>query len=118
MLAQQIAMRCAQETGAARMSKHSEEVALIALVTANEDMPAWRKTVRKDFRDRHKECGSILLMILIPIIVNLVTAWLAKWIFKEHQVSLAHIQWEAGIVLGLPPDITDTRTSTDIPKSL
>jgi hypothetical protein len=99
MLAQQIAARCAEETGTARMSKHSEEVALIAIATASPDMRAWKKQVRSEFRSRHQEYGSILLMILIPVIVNLVTAWLAKWIFREHAISLEHLRLEANTAL-------------------
>jgi len=95
LLANQIAQRCADETGTARMSKHGEEVALIAIATANPDMKAWRKEIRSTFRARHQECGSILLMILIPIIVNLISAWLAKWIFKEPPTSLEHLKLEA-----------------------
>jgi len=98
------------------MSKYSDEVALIALVKADQDRPAWKKAIRQEFRARHQECGSILLMILIPIIVNLISAWLAKWIFKEHPTSLAHIQWEAGIALGSLQSMTATRTCTDTPK--
>lgn len=77
------------------MSNFSTEVALIAIANANTDMKAWRRTIRSEFRARHKECGSILLMILIPIIVNIVSAWLAKWIFKEHPTSLDHLRLEA-----------------------
>lgn len=116
MLAKQIAKRCADETGASRMSKYSEEVALIALVKADQNLPAWKKSVRQEFRARHKEYGSILLMILIPVIVNLITAWLAKWIFSEHPTSLAHIQWEAGIALGCLPHTAGTPTCTATPK--
>jgi hypothetical protein len=99
MLAQQIAQRCAEETGTARMSQHSEEVALIALATVNPDLRAWKQTIRSEFRSRHKEYGSILLMILIPVIVNLITAWLAKWIFSEHATSLEHLRLEANTAL-------------------
>lgn len=95
MLAQQIAMRCAEETGAARMSRHSEEVALIAIATANPDLRAWKKQIRSEFRARNKECGSILLVIILPIIINLISAWLAKWIFSEHPTSLDHLRMEA-----------------------
>jgi hypothetical protein len=79
------------------MSKHSEEVALLAIASVDPAVatPDWRRMVRHQFRDRHPECGSILLMILIPIIVNLVTAWLAKWIFKEHPTSLDGMRMEA-----------------------
>jgi hypothetical protein len=95
MLARQIAERCAQETGAGRMSKHSEEVALIAIAHANPDMKAWRRTIRSEFRARHPEYGSVLLMILLPLIINLVSAWLARWIFNEHPTSLDHMRMEA-----------------------
>jgi hypothetical protein len=95
MFATQVAARCITETGAVNMSIHSEEIALIAIATANPDMRSWRKEIRSTFRARHQECGSILLMILIPIIVNLISAWLAKWIFKEPPASLEHLKLEA-----------------------
>ncbi len=95
MLAQQIALRCAEETGAARMSKHGEEVALIAIATANPDRREWKKQIRSEFRARHQECGSVLLLIVLPIIINLISAWLAKWIFSEHPTSLEHLRLEA-----------------------
>lgn len=95
MLACEVAARCAQETGASRLSKHGEEVALIALATANPDRPQWKRTIRQEFRARNPQCGSILLMILLPILINLVTAWLAKWIFSEHPTSLDHLRTEA-----------------------
>ena len=99
MFATQVASRCITETGAVNMSKHSEEIALIAIATANPDRRAWKKEIRSEFRARHKEYGSILLMILIPVIVNLVTAWLAKWIFSEHAASLEHLRLEATAAL-------------------
>lgn len=99
MLAQQVAFRCAQETGAARLSRYGEEVALIALATADTNIPHWKRTIRQEFRSRHPECGSILLMILLPILINLVTAWLAKWIFSEHPTSLHHLMTEAASAL-------------------
>lgn len=95
MLAKQIAHRCAEETGASRMFPHSEEIALIAIATADPNRRAWRKTIRGEFYARHPECGAIILMILIPIIVNLISAWLAKWIFKEHATGLEHMRMEA-----------------------
>jgi hypothetical protein len=99
MLANQIAQRCAQETGAGRVSKYSEEVALIAIATANPDRRAWKQQIRSEFRARHPECGSVLLMILLPVIINLISAWLAKWIFSEHPASLDHLKMEANTAL-------------------
>jgi hypothetical protein len=101
MLANQIAQRCAQETGAGRISRHSEEVALIAIATANPDRRAWKQQIRSEFRARHPECGSVLLMILLPVIINLISAWLAKWIFSEHPASLDHLKMEANTALKL-----------------
>lgn len=112
MLASQIARRCAEETGAARMSRYGEEVALLAMLNANEDKSAWKKSVRQAFRARHQECGSVFLLIVLPILINLISAWLAKWIFQEHPTSLAHIQWEAGIALGSLPHTAGTPTCT------
>jgi hypothetical protein len=93
MLAKKVAARCAEETGASRLSTHAEEVALIAIAHADRNLKAWRRTIRSEFRTRHPEFGSILLMILIPIIINLISAWLAKWIFKEP--NLGQMQQEA-----------------------
>ena len=95
MFATQVANRCITETGVVNMSIHSEEIALIAIATVNPDRRAWKTQIRSEFRARHKEYGSILLLILLPIIVNLVSAWLAKWIFKERPESMEHLRLEA-----------------------
>ena len=99
MFATQVANRCITETGVVNMSTHSEEIALIAIATVNPDLRAWKKQIRSEFRARHKEYGSILLLILLPIIVNLVSAWLAKWIFKERPESMEHLRREAIVAL-------------------
>lgn len=95
MLARQIAQRCVEETGVARMSTHGEEIAMIAIATANPDRRAWKKQIRSEFRARNLECGSVFLLILLPIIINLISAWLARWIFSDHPTSLDHLRMEA-----------------------
>lgn len=95
MRARAIARKCIDECGAARMSDKAEDVAMIAIATAEPDLRAWRKKIRSAVRSSNQEYGSIFLIIVLPIIVNLISAWLAKWIFNEHPRSLEALRMDA-----------------------
>jgi hypothetical protein len=99
MLAEAIADRCAEESGSSRLSKHSKEVSLIAIATLQSNLPLWKRDIRARFRQRNPEYGSVLLLILLPIIINLITTWLSRWIFSELPASMDLLQEEAELAL-------------------
>jgi hypothetical protein len=97
--AQRLAQLCADETHTACMSIYSGKVALVAIMCLPPPpvcRSLYRKRVAKEFRKSHADCGSILLMILLPIIVNLVTTWILKWISGRNTgAPLAELRAQA-----------------------
>lgn len=100
MTAGQIADLCVRETKTHRMSDKANEVALIAIACADQDLPAWRKKIKANYRKRHPNCGSVFLLFVLPLIISLVSNWLAKWIFKGNQDGLDMLKAEALNALG------------------
>lgn len=95
MMAEQIADLCVSETKTHKMSAHAKEVALVAIACANPDLKAWRRQIKTNYKVRHPECGSIFLVFILPLIISLVSNWLAKWIFKESPTGFALLKAEA-----------------------
>lgn len=100
MMAEQIADLCVRETKTHKMSDHAKDVALIAIACATPDMKMWRKKIKANYKQRHPECGSIFLVFILPLIISLVSNWLAKWIFKGTASSLDVLRAEALNALG------------------
>lgn len=95
MTAGQIADMCVRETQTHKMSDRAQDVALIAIACADQDMKAWRKKIKANYRARHPESGSIFLVFVLPLIISLVSNWLAKWLFKGNQTGLDLLKAEA-----------------------
>ena len=100
MTAGQIADLCVRETKTHKMSDTAKDVALIAIACADQDMKAWRKKIRANYKARHPQCGSIFFVFVLPLIISLVSNWLAKWIFKGNQDGLDMLKTEALNALG------------------
>lgn len=95
MTARDVAERCLQDTGAGTLSGRAGEVALIAIACANEDRRKWRRQIAANYKTRHPECGSVFLIFVLPLLISLISNWLARWIFKEPSSVLATMRAEA-----------------------
>jgi len=85
--AKDIADRCTRETGARRISRYANEVALIALWLT--DVPPQdniQRRIRDTFKERHPERGSIFIMIVLPILVSVISQWIVEWL-KNRDVT-------------------------------
>jgi hypothetical protein len=102
MNAGELADKCANETGAARMHGRAKEIAMIAIACATPDMPAWKRQIRKRYREQHPECGSVFILVVLPILVSLIAQWLGKWLF--HRDDMKAIQSEARSACGWSPE--------------
>lgn len=100
MNAGQIADLCVRETKTHKMSDTAKDVALIAIACATPDMPTWRKQIKANYKKRNPKAGSIFLVFILPLIISLVSNWLAKWIFKGNPTSLDVLRAEALNALG------------------
>lgn len=86
--AERLAADCAAETGADLASDRAHEISLIAIATSCGDRRAWKSAVKEEYRRRHPDCGSVFLLVILPIIVNLIIRWLEKRIWPDNRESL------------------------------
>jgi len=89
------AARAAVESGASTLTRHSEELALI-MISMWPDSDT--KKVRAEFRRRHKEVGSVFLIIVLPIIVSILSKWITEWIWN-HRTDQTRISQAATATL-------------------
>jgi hypothetical protein len=106
----QIVFDCLRDTGARGMSQHSEEIALLGLVFAPLAGRKRRQAMRQAFVQGHPEVGSVFLVLVLPILISVISAWITKWILNRK--DLRHVQSEAYDALTeLSPATTATLTS-------
>jgi hypothetical protein len=106
----EIVFDCLRDTGARGMSQHSEEIALLGLVFAPLAGRKRRQAMRQAFIQGHPEVGSVFLVLVLPILISVISAWITKWILNRK--DLRRIQAEAFDALTeLSPATTATLTS-------
>jgi hypothetical protein len=96
--ASKVAAECVRRTRANRISSHARKVALIAIMLSPDgevDAPAFRKQIREEYARRY-ECGSVFLVIVLPILINLISAWIIRWLSnRSHDLNLRRLRTEA-----------------------
>lgn len=113
---QEVVSQCLHETGARGISKHSEELALIGLVYAGLSGREHRRRMRETFVQGHPECGSVFLIFILPILISVISQWIARWIV--NRTDLKTIQAQAFDALTeLSPSTTATLTSISTPQT-
>lgn len=88
--ANQVAQWCLESTGTKKYGKKAERVALIAIMLLPDwevDLPAYKRQVRQECWRRKDQFGSVFLIFILPIIVNVIAAWIAKWLVNRTQGS-------------------------------
>lgn len=100
MTAQDVANDCLHHTQAEKLSGEAKEVTLIAIACANPNLKKWRRQIKACYRTRHPECGSIFLIFILPLLISLISNWLAKWIFKGTTTGLDVLKAQALNALG------------------
>ncbi len=116
MPTEEIVFDCLRDTGARGMSQHSEEIALLGLIYAPLEGRARRRAMRQAFVQGHPEAGSVFIVLVLPILISVISAWITKWILNRK--DLKHIQAEAYDALTeLSPSTTATLTSISIPQT-
>lgn len=96
--ARQVAEECVRQTRTKRLSNRAVQVALVAIMLAPDgkvDAAAYRRAVAKECRQRY---GSVLLLIVLPILVNLITAWIMRWL-NNRDLPLPNLQAQAKAAL-------------------
>ena len=116
MRTEEIVFHCLRDTGARGMSKHSEEVALLGLIFAQLAGKQRRVAMRRAFIQGHPEVGSVFLIIVLPILIQVISAWITRWILNRK--DLKRVQADAYDALtALSPSTTATLTSISTPPT-
>ena len=88
MLASEVADQCVRESGA--RGKHAKNVALIGLLVVPNgalSMREYRARMKQTFLRTHPECGSFFLIFVLPILISLISNWIAKWIINRTDME-------------------------------
>ena len=118
MRAYEIADQCLHESGARGLSKYAREVALVGLLVVPDgaiSMREYRKRIRETFLRTHTECGSFFLIFVLPILISLVSNWIAKWILNRTDMKTIRSQ-AFDALIDSSPLWMGTLTSTNSPQ--
>jgi len=102
MRAQEVADECVRYTKAGRLSDRATDVALVAIVVWDEEasLAEYRSRIRTEYRRRNPECGSVFLLLVLPLLANLISHWIIKWISKRSDGEIRDLKNEAFLTLG------------------
>lgn len=95
--ADEVVAACLEETGAGRYSKHAVQVAYLALVLVPDgaiSLRTYRKRIREEYTRKHKY-GSFFGLFILPIIISLVSQWIAAWILRHRGAGIRAIRAQA-----------------------
>ena len=102
MRAQEVADEAVRRTKTGRLSARATDVALVAIVVWDEEasLQEYRSRIRAEYRRRNPECGSVFLLFVLPILANLISHWILKWISKRNAGEIRRLKNEAFNTLG------------------
>jgi hypothetical protein len=117
MLATEVADQCLYESGARGISKHAREVALVGLLVVPDgavSMREYRRRIKETYLKANPECGSFFIIFVLPVLISLVSNWIAKWILDRKDMKAIRSQ-AFDALSDSSPHWMDTRTSISFP---
>lgn len=118
--AAEVADLCLYESGARGISKHSREVALVGLMLVPDgaiSMRQYRRRMRETYLRMHPECGSFFVMFVLPVLISLVSNWIAKWIINRKDMRTIRSQAFDALIAS-SPSMTERLTSISTPPKI
>lgn len=118
MHAEEVADLCLYESGARGLSKHAREVALVGLLVVPDgaiSMREYRSRMRETYIKAHPERGSFFLLFVLPVLISLVSNWIAKWILDRTDMKTIRGQAFDALTAS-SPRMTDTLISISSPR--
>lgn len=98
MRCQEVIGQCLYESGARGIHAKAEEVALVGFMvapTGQYKMRDFRKKIKETYLQVNQECGSVFLIFVLPILISLVSQWIAKWILNHTTAELKEMRGQA-----------------------
>lgn len=119
MQATEVADLCLYESGARGISAHSREVALVGLLVVPDgaiSMRSYRRRIKETYLRMHPECGSFFVIFVLPVLISLVSNWIAKWITNRKDMKTIKSQAFDALTVSSPSSM-ERLTSTPISPS-
>lgn len=113
--ASEVADLCLYQSGARGISDRSKEIALIGLMLVPDgaiSMRSYRKRMKEAYLRMHPECGSFFLVFVLPVLISLVSNWIAKWIIDRKDMKTIRSQ-AFDALTALSPSSMERLTSTN-----
>ena len=86
----EVVEQCLAETGTRKVSDRAREVALIGILVAPEGtifMREYRTRIKETYIKANPEVGSFFLIFILPILVSLISNWIARWILNRTDMK-------------------------------
>jgi hypothetical protein len=110
--------KCLKESGARGVSGHAREVALLALLLAPDGpvmMREYRWRIKETYLKAYPEMGSFFVLFILPILVSLISSWVARWIFNRKNMKAVRAKAYDALTASSPV-WTGTLTSISTPQ--
>lgn len=119
MRAEAIAEQCLYESGARGIHRRAREVALVGLLVVPDGaigMREYRRRIKETYMRTFPEHGSFFVIFVLPILISLISNWIAKWILNRTDMREIRSQAFDALSESLLTSM-GTPTSTNSPQN-
>lgn len=105
MHAEEVADQCLYESGARGVHSKAREVTLIGLMLVPDgaiSMRTYRRRMRETYLHLNPEAGSFFVIFVLPILISLVSNWIAKWILSRTDLKTMRSQAFDSLIASSP----------------
>lgn len=98
MRIKEVTEQCLYESGARGIDSRAEEIALVAMALAPEGafrMKDYRRRIRETYLSTDAQHGSIFLIFVLPILISIISQWIAQWIVNRTTAEVAEMKSQA-----------------------
>jgi hypothetical protein len=78
-------------------------------------MREFRRRMKETYLRTHPECGSFFIIFVMPILISLISNWIAKWIINRTDMKTIRSQ-AFDALIDSSQRWTDTLTSINSPQ--
>lgn len=113
MRAEEVADQCLYESGARGVHTKAREVALIGIMLVPDgaiSMRTYRRRMKETYMHLNPEAGSFFLIFVLPILISLVSNWIAKWILNRTDLRTMRSQ-AFDTLIASSPSVAERLTS-------
>ncbi len=120
MPASEVADQCLLESGARGLSAHAKDVAMVALMLMPNgaiSMREYRRRIKEVYLSARPEHGTFFVLFVLPVLISLISNWIAKWILNRTDLRTIRSQAFDAIIAS-SPHMTVRLTSISSPMRM